>query len=133
MLNFFIEISIAMITNKMAVIMGKCSILSAWSPAITTADKITILSLSYLDNLIMIVCSGDARLHFCPVRLFRCRKFPICACSPQLLHSHFLFLPKNMICGKNSILTFVRRHRCLRPEIAALWESTHHICKCKQQ
>ena len=41
-----------MVTNKMAVIMGKYSILCAWSPAITTADLITILSLSYLDNLI---------------------------------------------------------------------------------
>ena len=42
-----------MVTNKMAVVMGKCSIIYAWSPAITTADKITVSSLSYLDNLIL--------------------------------------------------------------------------------
>ena len=50
MWNFFIQ---AMVTNKMAVIIGKCSIYCAWFPAVTTADKMTVLSLSYLDNLIL--------------------------------------------------------------------------------
>ena len=53
MLNCFHSDPIAIVTNKMAVIMEKCSILCAWSPAITRADKITILSVSYLDNLIL--------------------------------------------------------------------------------
>ena len=53
MLTFFCLDPVAMVTNKIAVIMKKCSILCAWSPAITTADKITIISLSYLDNLIL--------------------------------------------------------------------------------
>ena len=47
--------------------MGKCSKLCAWSPAITTVDKMTILSLSYLD---LILCNNNLAVVILVIYIF---------------------------------------------------------------